>query len=199
MNDTKIQAPWPTGGNTLYTHISNINVEFWDGSAYVPAELANWQAYATDTPEAPAGFGVRVCQFPLTSPAGYYLWSVYLQAGGSPASTDVRIGGGSGYWDGTTFGNSPATTATNATLASYDQLLLSGSVEDPAPTTTTFRGSSTFAVDSNHYNGRQVCFTSGDLQGLKQPISTYVGATRSFTVLPGFPFPPTDGDTFNII
>lgn len=110
MPDTTIIVDdWATGA-TLYTVIKS-GVGPWNGTAFAALVVANWATYATATPETPSGSRQYICQFPTGAPAGNYSWSVYLQAGASPALGDVRIGGGSGYWDGTTFGGASKLTS----------------------------------------------------------------------------------------
>jgi hypothetical protein len=45
----------------------------------------------------------------------------------------------------------------------------------------------------------QVCFTTGNLAGLKAPITSYDGTTKAFGFTNGFPFAPSPGDLFDII
>jgi hypothetical protein len=108
MADTTLRLRYPTGAD-LYTQIEG-GAGIWNGTAYVAFANAGWTTYATATPETPTGSGRYVCQFPTSSPAGNYSWSVYLRAGGTAAVGDVPIGNGDGYWDGTTFGGASKVT-----------------------------------------------------------------------------------------
>jgi len=111
MADTTLRLRYPTG-KTLYTQIENgPSVYNKDTPAFESYLVANWAHYAVLTPETPASSGRYVAQFPTGSPAGNYSWTTYLQAGGSPASTDVPVGSGGGYWDGTTFGGASSLTS----------------------------------------------------------------------------------------
>jgi hypothetical protein len=106
MPDTTLRLRYPSGA-TLDTQIENEAGEVWNGTAYVPFATASWAAYATATPEGPAGSGRFAAQFPISSPAGNYAWTMFQRLGGAPAAGDTVVGTGSGYWDGTTFGNVP--------------------------------------------------------------------------------------------
>lgn len=108
MADTTLRLRYPTGSN-LYTQIEGGD-GIWNGSAYVAFANTDWASFATATPETPAGSGRYVCQFPTSSDPGNYSWSVYLRAGGTPTISDVAIGQGGGYWDGTTFGGASMVT-----------------------------------------------------------------------------------------
>jgi hypothetical protein len=103
MTDTTLVLAYPTG-STIDTQIEAPDNTVWNGTAYIPLSVASWVSYATETPETPASSGIYVCQFPIGSPPGNYKWRMYLRAGASPASTDVCVGMGTGYWNGTTFG-----------------------------------------------------------------------------------------------
>lgn len=133
MPDTTIAVSGLPTGWTVYTKIADANGNVWNGTAYVAYLVANWATYATATPETPAGSGTYVCQFPLSSPAGYYTWIHYKQAGGSPASTDPEVGWSPApvYWNGSTFGVTPVANPSPVDLitSTYaSQVLAAGGV-----------------------------------------------------------------------
>jgi hypothetical protein len=72
--------------------------------------------------------------------------------------------------------------------------------------TTSFTGNAaitspaggTLSAVNNFYNGRYLTITSGLLTGQRVTITGYVGATRTFTVSPGFTATPTAGTAFLI-
>lgn len=103
MADTTLRLRYPTGA-TLYTQVENEAGQVWDGSDYAPFATASWASYATATPEDPAGSGRYAAQFPISSPAGSYSWTMFQRLGASPAAGDTEVGTGSDYWYGTTFG-----------------------------------------------------------------------------------------------
>jgi hypothetical protein len=198
MADTTLRLAYPTGA-TLYAVIRNEADNIWNGTSYESPNSTHWTTYATSTPETPAGFGHYVCQFPTSSAAGSYSWEMKLRVGGSPAISDPTVGTGSGYWTGTTFDASGQATAANSTLAGYNNLLNSGTVNDASPTATSFVGSSNFSTDSNLYRTLSVCFTNGVLQGAKAVVTNYNGTTKRFTFTSGFAVAPANGDAFTVI
>lgn len=200
MADTTIVARGLPTGWTVNTRIENEVDLIWNGTAFVELVVADIASYATATPETPAGSGRFICQFPLTSPPGNYAWSVHRQLGASPAIDDPEVGRGNGYWDGATFGNVPGVPAIQAILASYDDLIASGSVADASPTATTFICSDGTGLsdDPNTYRTLSVCFTDGDLKAAKSTITSWNGTTRR-VVVAGFAKAPANGDSFKII
>lgn len=109
MADTTLEAAGLPTGWTVYTQIRNEAAEIWNGAAYVAYSVGDWSTYATSTPETPAASGTYVCQFPLASPAGYYTWTHYRQAAGTPASSDDMVAFQSvpTYWNGSDFSTAP--------------------------------------------------------------------------------------------
>lgn len=125
-DDTTLRLRYPTSA-TLYTQIEAPDGTFWNGSAFAAFSVASWATFATSTPETPASSGRYVCQFPTSAAAGSYTWATYLRGGGSPVSTDVCVGSGSGYWDGATFG-SVYPNSISANVLTYDWSTLGGSI-----------------------------------------------------------------------
>ncbi|MCI0360198.1 MAG: hypothetical protein L0211_17105 [Planctomycetaceae bacterium] len=74
----------------------------------------------------------------------------------------------------------------------------------PAPTPTQFDATSTgpqfvLSTLNDFYNGKDIVFTSGNLNGIRGRILDYIGATQTFQFLPGTFFAaPTAGSTFQI-
>ena len=82
----------------------------------------------------------------------------------------------------------------------YNRSVINQSVQSsPAATATSFAGSSSLDATNDFYNGQEVLFTSGALQGQRLRILDYTGATRQFTFATGFTAAPAAGDTFQII
>ena len=94
--------------------------------------------------------------------------------------------------------NSLATAAANL-AALYKGGLTSGTVNDLAPTTTTFVGDSGFSAVSNFYQAALLVFTSGDLAGEAERIASYDGGTKTFTMDHAFPSAPANADSFVIL
>lgn len=123
MADTTLVASDLPTGWTLGTQIRQSDDigtlgDVWNGSAYTPYDSVDWATYATATPETPASSGAYVCQFPLTSPLGWYIWTGYKQVGGSPAATDpIAFQSSRAYfWDGSTFSDTaPVPVTASAT------------------------------------------------------------------------------------
>jgi hypothetical protein len=74
-----------------------------------------------------------------------------------------------------------------------------GTVNDVAPLASGFIGSAGLSATNSFYVGRLVCFIAGPLAGLKQPVTGYVGATRTFAFSTPFPAAPANGNAFVII
>lgn len=202
MSDTTIVVDdWATGV-TLYTVIKS-GVGPWDGTAFGPLVVANWAAYATATPETPGGSRQFVCQFPTGAPAGNYNWSVYLQAGGSPALGDVRIGGGSGYWDGTTFGGASSVTddvslpATPPTGYGGATVLHAGTAQAGAATSITL-DSGAGSVDGQ-YLYCTIALLTGTGAGQSAVISAYDGTTKVATITHAWATNPDATTTFQVL
>ncbi|SIO60147.1 hypothetical protein SAMN05444166_6284 [Singulisphaera sp. GP187] len=187
-------------GLTIYAVIRDSANRVYNGTAFVtPYVVADLASYAIPLPETPAGSGNYACPFPLGSPAGNYRWTLFEKPGGNPAVGDPVVGRGSDYWDGTGLGIGPLVAAVHEMLSAYNELLNAGTVSGSSSTTTRFTAASGLSTASGFYTGRQVCFTSGQLQGLKTVATNYAGTTKTFTVSPPLPFAPANGDTFNII
>jgi hypothetical protein len=96
-----------------------------------------------------------------------------------------------------------ASTGPAATkLAASAGTIVSGTVDDSAntPTTTVFEAADITEATADHYIGRVIIFTSGNLQYQATEITDYalVGANASFTVS-AMTEAPADGDTFIIV
>jgi VCBS repeat-containing protein len=82
----------------------------------------------------------------------------------------------------------------------YNRSVLNQTVQSsPAATANAFAGSSSLSSTNDFYNGQEVLFTSGALQGQRRRILDYTGATRQFTFATGFSAAPAAGDAFQVI
>lgn len=217
MADTTLRlSDLPTGWTDLYARIETAEGLIWDGSAYGPFVVANIASYRVVMAEAPAGSGRYACQFPPSSPAGKYTWSIYK---GSGTLSDPKYGGpDTGFWDGTTFGNSAnpdlapiqaGVDAITASLAASKKLTPAAIVTDSAPTRGGFiiamsDGSSTPATfiwrnSEAWFDGTRDLSTGRFLlSGGKYSISTYTkltATTARLTFSPLLPVAPANGDT----
>ena len=92
--------PYDTG-NTIYAIFRNPSDDtVWSDADTAwetqnDANIANYDVSLTD-----ANGDCYIGDFNSSISAGTYLIGVYLQAGGSPAITDIGIGGGVIFWDG---------------------------------------------------------------------------------------------------
>lgn len=73
-----------------------------------------------------------------------------------------------------------------------------GTVNDAAPTTTSFVTDLAEASD-DHYNGAFLLFTSGALTGQAREMDDYNGTSKTITVATAFTENPADGDAFVIL
>lgn len=87
------------------TGLTNIYIVFtaeagtiWNGSALEAILAANWATYDIAMTEA-STTGIYQATIPAL-PAGVYGVTAYLQAGGSPATTDTPLGSSQLVWDG---------------------------------------------------------------------------------------------------
>lgn len=181
MPDTTLRIRYPAGA-TLYTQIEAPDGTMWNGSAYATFSVPSWAAFATATPETPASSGRYACQFPTSSAAGNYNWATYFRSGGSPASGDVCVGTGSGFWDGTTFGatasvqgsvtGSVASVSGNVggnvvgSVGSVVSGIAVADLPDPAPDGYGPIGTGSVAVDHNYPTPNSLKFQTGGGQGI---------------------------------
>jgi hypothetical protein len=193
MADTTLVLAYPTGAN-LYTQVVAPDNTVWNGSAYVSFVVASWSTYATSTPETPASSGVYMCQFPIASPAGNYKWRMYLRAGASPASTDVVVGTGQSYWDGSTFGGTSSVTS-----GVPANVIQSGTARGGTINTITLALSAS-SVD-NTYQMNQIYLSGGTGAGQTGVIvyGGYVGSTRVATVSANWATIPDNTTSYQII
>lgn len=214
-NDTTLrQGDLTPGWTDLYARAETAAGLIWNGSAYVAFVVADVASYRIPMVESPAGSGRYSAQFPTdASPAGNYTWSVYKGAG---TIGDTRWGGpDTGYWDGTTFGNSPGgggsgdltaiqegVDAINASLAASKKLTPAAIVTDSAPS----RGGFTIAMADGSdvpatfiWRNSEAWFDgTGVLSGGKYLVSTYTkltATTARLTFSPLLPVAPANGDT----
>lgn len=87
-------------GLTLYALIRNSSAQVWNGSAFETYNSSNWSTYDVAMTEQ-ASSGYYTAAFPSAISAGKYSFMIHQQLGGSPATGDYIIGGGSIYWNGT--------------------------------------------------------------------------------------------------
>jgi hypothetical protein len=196
-NDTTIRVRYPSG-SALYTQIES-GSGVWNGTSYVAFATADWAAYATATPETPAGSGRYSCAFPTASSAGNYSWTVYLQSGGSPAPGDVPIAGASGYWDGATFGGTASVTAEVTATNGGSTVIHSGTAQGGTANTITLDlGAS--AID-NTYQNCQIYLNGGTGAGQAAVITYngYVGSTRVATITTNWATIPDATTTFQVL
>lgn len=199
MADTTLRLPF-VAGNTIYTQIRNETNAIWNGTAYVSYVLANWGTYAVSTPDTPTGAGFYVAQFPTSSAAGNYSWIQYLQAGGSPAASDVAIGSGGDYWDGTTFGAVPSVkgSVNNVLQGVTANSIRTGTAQGGTLTTITL-DSGASATD-NLYQNCGVTLTGGTGAGQSNVIAFqgYNGTTKVATMTVPWVTAPDNTTTFAI-
>lgn len=89
----EIQATYDSGAS-LYVHTFNAAGQIWDDfsenwGTYI---VANWSFYVVNLAEIATNSGQYRVTFNKDIDAGVYSIVLYLQLGGSPASTDTRIG-----------------------------------------------------------------------------------------------------------
>ena len=98
----EIRATYDSG-KTLYSLIFDTAGQVWDtlGSNWENYAAAQQGNYDIGLSETPTASGQYRGTFPAAISAGAYSVVLFLQAGGSPAASDQRIGGtGIMYWDG---------------------------------------------------------------------------------------------------
>lgn len=88
-----------TTGSTLYAVVLNSAQQAWNGSAFETVLAANWATYDIAMTER-ASTGIYVADLPALS-AGSYAVLFYVQAGGTPATTDTCVRMGKLEWNGT--------------------------------------------------------------------------------------------------
>lgn len=133
MADTTIEIDGLPTGWTVYTQIQNAAGQFWNGTAYVAYSVGDWASYATATPET-GSTGTYVCQFPLTSPAGFYAWTMFRQYAGSPSAdndAEVSVTSDDTYWNGDEFSTAAPANPSPVDLitsAYAEQVLAAGGI-----------------------------------------------------------------------
>jgi hypothetical protein len=75
---------------------------------------------------------------------------------------------------------------------------IDSSVDDTAPTSTSFIAAQGLASADNYYVGSLLTFTAGALSGETRTISQYTAATRQLVVSEAFSAAPANGDKFTI-
>ena len=78
-------------------------------------------------------------------------------------------------------------------------LTIDSSVDDPAPTNTSFIAAAGLSTIDDFFNGMVLVFTSGVLNGRSAAVADYDGATRRVTLTGALPAVPADTDTFSIL
>jgi hypothetical protein len=84
-------------GLTLYAILLNTAGQVWNGSSFAAIAALDWGDYDIALTETTSG--IYYANLPAVS-AGEYSYVVYEQAGGSPATTDEKLGVGNLNWDG---------------------------------------------------------------------------------------------------
>jgi hypothetical protein len=94
--------------------------------------------------------------------------------------------------------NSQATSAAN--LERSASVIVRGTVTNSghSPTTTAFKASDITEATDDHFIGRVVIFTSGNLLRQATVITDYVGSTSVYTVA-ALTEAPSNGDTFVVV
>lgn len=87
MNEIQLNL---TTGLTLYVQARTPMALYYKSGGYEAYNAADWSAYAIPLVEPVAGSGIYFGTIPSSLPAGLTLMPVYVQSGGSPATTDVR-------------------------------------------------------------------------------------------------------------
>lgn len=107
MADTLIEYEDSTQtGKTLYALLRNASAQWWNGSAMEAFNAVHWTSYAVAMSET-GSTGYFTVTTPGSLPAGVYAVGVRVQAGGSPAVSDLSLGGFQGYWDGSAWHAGP--------------------------------------------------------------------------------------------
>lgn len=83
--------------------------------------------------------------------------------------------------------------------ALFENGIETSSIDDAAPTTTSFIGAAGLSSIDDFYNGAQLVFQTDDEPGYTARVSDYVGSTRTFTLSAALPFTPGNGDKFVLI
>jgi hypothetical protein len=89
-------------------------------------------------------------------------------------------------------------TAAESMAFAWNKGLITSSVDDSTPTSSSFAGASGLSTSNDFYNNGILIFTSGTLAGIAREITDYVGSTLTFTTS-AFPVSPANGDSFMII
>lgn len=99
-NEFKFFAPEYIG-QTVYALVLDADGKAWNGSAF--ATLTTTQSDFDVAMSDSGSVGLFLANMVNTGTAGERNVYFFLQAGGSPANTDLNIGIMRGYWDGTSF------------------------------------------------------------------------------------------------
>lgn len=99
MPDDLIGQDYALSGVTLYAVIRDEASLWWNGTAFEAYTEANWTSYAVTLSEQGTSHRYKAATPAL--PAGTYSVGIRQRAGASPATSDLPVGGFSGYWDGT--------------------------------------------------------------------------------------------------
>ena len=110
----ELQLDYGITGKTLYALILNAGGQIYNGSTFETPLAAHWSTYAVTMTEQ-STTGMYEATFPALA-AGTYGISVRLQAGASPATTDLVVGVGTMYWNGVAFTPGSVGVPTNPTL-----------------------------------------------------------------------------------
>ena len=150
----EIQIIHDDGAETVYAIVRDMTGRWYVAAAAEAYTIANWATYDIAMAEVDAGgAGVNVAlqgTFPAVA-AGYYWIDFYVQAGGTPASTDVHLKSILYYWDATSLtpagahlGEVDSTGTETITLQKALEVLLAwagGKVSvDPATGVATYKG-----------------------------------------------------------
>lgn len=159
-----------TTGQTIYAKALPLDTGTWATGVVSGTENGTTGSYA----------------FTLVDNTSYV---IFIQAGGSPASTDTPVAD----IDGST--SNLAVSSAVMYPCSVDT-----AVNTHTPTTTEFQSDTITEATTDHYVGRRIIFTSGVLTGQGTAITGYsqVGGIGQFTVV-AMTEAPSNNDQFIIV
>lgn len=123
-NEIKFSARGLTGA-TLYAVVLNSAGQAYNGSTFEALNASNWATYDIALSEQ-ASLGIWLGTFPVVA-AGLYGITIYQQAGGSPAMSDVQVGGGAMDWTGAREQSAGKTLPDNAAAGASGGVAIVGS------------------------------------------------------------------------
>ena len=199
--DTTIRLRYTTG-QPLDTQIESADGRMlvYPDLSFEDLELDHWASYAFITPESPLGSGRYMLDFAaLGLPLGNYSWIHLKRAGVDSAPSDVPVGGGGAFWNGSGFGESPpASTA-------FDGLAAFTTCVDANATPREFVVAlmdAALVPEESLWLGLFACATNGVNSQSKRTITGYrIVSPTTALITVGSPFceAPAQGDSFCIL